>query len=163
MAQSTNTTIERKHAEVLMESTRFTFGSICGAQPVIEGEVTMPPDASSVQGIVAVVGDLSWSLSLVFPPATAEALARKFSGFDIAYDSADMNDVIGELANVMAGDIVARLDHLGIKVKMSLPTVARGKDVHLAQPGAVSMLSIRAKLPQGQAWVGLAVGRAKAA
>jgi chemotaxis protein CheX len=162
MAQSTNSTIERKHAEVLMESTRFTFGSICGAQPVLEGDATVQPDAG-VQGIVAVVGDLSWSLSLSFPPATAEALARKFSGFDIAYDSPDMNDVIGELANVMAGDVVARLDRLGVKVKMSLPTVARGKDVHLAQPGAVSMLSIQAKLPQGPAWVGLAVGRAEAA
>jgi CheY-specific phosphatase CheX len=158
-----NTAIQRKHAEVLADSTRSTLGAICGAEPVLEKGGPAEPEAGSVQGVIAVVGDLSWSLSLAFAPATAESIARKFSGFDIAYDSADMDDVIGELANVMAGDVAARLDRLGFKVSISLPTVARGSDLHLMQPGAVSMLKMRFKLPQGHAWVGLAVAKDRAA
>lgn len=154
-----NSTCQSKHAEVLAESTRSTLGAICGAEPVLEQASVTEPAAESVQGIIAMVGDLSWSMSLAFPPETAVPLARKFSGFDIDYDSADMNDVIGELANVMAGDVVARLDRRGCKVKMSLPTVARGTDLHVLQPGAVSMLRMQFRLPQGPAWVALAVAK----
>ena len=152
-------TVQRTSADVLMDATRFTFKAICGSDPVVVDEAPEEPETSSVQGIIAVVGDLSWSLSLSFPPKTAEAIARKFSGFPIAYDSADMNDVIGELANVMAGDVVARLDRLGHKVKMSLPTVARGTGVHMIHPGAEALSRFCIRLPQGQAWVGLAMGK----
>ena len=145
---------------VLNDSTISTFGAICGAEPTLEGECGECADGTtSVQGIIAVVGDVSWSLSLAFPPETAEAIAQKFAGFEIPYESADMADVIGELANVMAGDVVARLDRKGLKVKMSLPNVARGESLHLNQPGASQTLKLRFKLPQGPMIVGMAVAK----
>jgi chemotaxis protein CheX len=152
-------TVQRTSTDVLMDATRFTFKAICGSDPVVEEGAVEEPEAGSVQGIIAVVGDLSWSLSLAFSPKTAEAIAHKFSGFTIAYESADMNDVIGELANVMAGDVVARLDRLGHKVKMSLPTVARGRGLHMIHPGAEALSRFCLRLPQGQAWVGLATAK----
>jgi chemotaxis protein CheX len=148
-----------KHLEVLKDSTIGTFSAICGAKPTFEGNTGMDPDRGGVRGIIAVVGDLSWSVSLAFPPETAQAIALKFSGFDIPYDSDDMNDVIGELANVMAGDVVARLDSAGVKVKMSLPTVARGTDLELHQPGSITSVKMRFGLPQGPLFVGLAIAK----
>jgi CheY-specific phosphatase CheX len=147
------------HFDVLKDSTLHTFGAICGSEPVLRGPDSPDDHNGGVCGIVSMLGDVSLSLSLSFPPDTAEQIAVKFSGFDIPYDSDDMNDVIGELANTMAGDVVARLDRRGVKVKMSLPTVARGARLEIGQPGASDNLRIQFDLPQGPMVVGLAVGR----
>jgi chemotaxis protein CheX len=147
------------HLDLLRESTQATFLTICGAEAEYVGTCVAGHDTTGVQGIIAVVGDLSWSLSLAFSPETAEALALQFAGFEIAYDSADMNDMIGEIANVLAGDVVARLDAQGHNVKMSLPTVARGRDLHVHQPGAVLNEVLCFRLPQGSMAVGLSIGK----
>jgi chemotaxis protein CheX len=136
-----------------------TFATICGVDPEYVGEIEDGSSCAGVIGIIAVVGDLSWSLTLGLPRETSESLALKFAGFDILFDSPDMSDVVGELANVLAGDVVARLDALGIGVKMSLPTVARGNDLDVARPGALTAVRLRFKLPQGEMWLGLAVGK----
>ncbi len=147
------------HVDLIRESTIATFRTICAGEPEFLGTRDMKQDPIGVQGIIAVVGDLNWSVSLAFPPQTAEALARQFAGFGITYDSPDMNDVIGEIANVLAGDVVARLDAEGHDVKMSLPTVARGQDLHVHQPGAVLNVCLYFHLPQGSMCVGLAIAR----
>jgi len=52
----------------------------------------------------------------------------------VPFESSDMGDAIGELANVIAGSVKARLDQRGAKANISLPTVLRGsavESVHL--------------------------------
>lgn len=148
------------HIEVLRASVRTTFSAICGDDPVF-GESCADSDPSGLIGIIAVIGDVSWSVSMGFPPATAEALASRFAGFDIPFDSPDMGDVIGELANVLAGDLVAKLEGIGIGVKMSLPTVARGREVETLQPGTVQAFRLGFTTPQGAGWIGLSIAAPK--
>lgn len=144
--------------DVLRSSVTAVFSMFCGEEPSFLG-LGNDGASGSVIGIIAMVGDVSWSLAVGFSNNTAEAMARQFAGMDIPFDSPDMSDVVGELANVLAGDVVARLDERGVKVGMSIPTVALGKDMNLAQPGAVSSLQIRFGSPQGEFVVGLTVGR----
>jgi chemotaxis protein CheX len=145
--------------DLIRESTMATFRTICGGEAEFIGLRDMKQDPIGVQGIIAVVGDLSWSVSLAFPQKTAEALAPQFAGFEIAYDTPDMNDMIGEIANVLAGDVVARLDAQGHDVRMSLPTVARGQNLHVHQPGAVLNVCLFFHIPQGSMSVGLSIGK----
>ena len=58
----------------------------------------------------------------------------KFTGFELDYDSPDMGDVVGEMVNVLAGDIVSRLRDGCIKVAMSLPTIIKETDVEPLLP-----------------------------
>ena len=136
-----------------------TFSAILGGWPSFVASVEDSTRCPRMVGIIAVIGDVSWSLSLGFPPETAARMAEKFAGFEIEYDSEDMGDVIGELANVLAGDVVAKLDELGIKVGMSLPTVARVSDLHLLEPSAVQSLRFRYSSTEGEFVVGLAMGK----
>jgi chemotaxis protein CheX len=151
--------LESAHVDVLRNSTCSTFGVFCGIEPTFEGTFESVDYASSVQGIIAVVGDLSWSVTIGFPPKTATDLAEKVAGFEIPFESDDMTDIIGELANVLAGDIVARLDGLGVDVKMSLPSVARGERFRMVHPGASSAARMMFRLPQGPMWLELAVAK----
>ncbi len=111
-----------------------TFEKMIGETSVssIETEI------AEVEGIVALisfVGDLTWSLAMRFPQQTAVNLAHKFAGFEIEYESADMGDVAGEFANVLAGVICGELENEGMYSQMSLPTVTRGKQFSLLLGG----------------------------
>ena len=98
--------------------------------------------SEGIVGIISLIGDLSWSVSLGMPKDTAINFSKAFAGFDIDYDSADMDDVTGELINVLAGDIVAQLDSIGLTVDMSLPTVARGSQMEVHVPDRLPRIQL---------------------
>jgi chemotaxis protein CheX len=142
--------------EVVRQAVVKTFTPICGAAPVpIDPN---PHDAScdSVVGIISYMGDIPWSLALVLPQQTATVLANKFAGFEIPFDSADMGDVAGEIANVLAGDVVAMLDARRIKAQMSLPVVMRGAKVEMLMPESSPSERVGFMSPQGSFWLRLA-------
>ncbi|MDH7600556.1 MAG: chemotaxis protein CheX [Armatimonadota bacterium] len=145
--------------DCLDKAVESTFGMILGESPQYCDDGAASSDHSGVVGIIAVVGDVSWSLSVGFSPESATKIAEQFAGCEFDYESEDMCDVIGELANVLAGDVVAALDELGIKVQMSLPSVARASNLQLTQPGAVQSLRRRYTTSFGDIVVGLAIGK----
>jgi len=113
------------------KSTVESFTKICGEISVLEADEVDLRNCMKIDGIISFVGDLTWSLILVFPHDSAEVVAKKFAGFDIPFDSEDMGDVIGELTNVLAGVLCGNLEDAGIHSQMSLPTVTRGSDFEM--------------------------------
>jgi len=95
-----------------------------------------------IVGIISLVGDLSWSVSLGLPKKTAIIMAKQFTGFEINFDSEDMDDVTGELINVLAGDIISKLDTVGTSVNMSLPIVARGNKMGIHVPDRLPKIQL---------------------
>jgi CheY-specific phosphatase CheX len=112
-----------------------TFQQIFGVVSVTGSDV-MNGSCDGVVGIISFMGTLPCSLILAFPSETITAMAHKFCGFEIEYDSADMLDMTGELVNVLAGPVSARLVAAGLQANMSLPTVARGYHIEMVLPGA---------------------------
>jgi CheY-specific phosphatase CheX len=125
------------------------FNSIFSAEPIPRGDTNGIATGDGVVGIISFVGDVTWLLMLVLPKTSAQAIAFKFTNFEVAYDSPDMGDVVGELSNVLAGDIVARLSAEGIKVAMSLPTIMRGHDVEPLLPRGLPSLKMHYTIPDG--------------
>ncbi len=141
--------------QCLKDSVITTFSSICGLEPVCNSEnANGAAHCDGIVGIISIVGeDSALSLMLGFPRDSATAMAMQFAGFEIPFDSSDMGDVIGELANVLAGDAVARLQNIGMNVEMSLPTVVRGSNVELLMPGDLPSSRIQFELPDCQFWL----------
>lgn len=144
------------NVECIKASVISTFGSIIGEPPVFTGFEEKHPDFTGVVGIISLLGGISWSLMLEIPKVTALPLALKFAGFEIEYDSEDMGDVVGELANVFAGDSVSRLDAVGVKVNMSLPTIARGSGMQLTVPEKFPLLRMKFTSLEGEFWIKIA-------
>jgi CheY-specific phosphatase CheX len=141
------------------ESAVAFFETACGLTAV---EATDPPPAApaaAVTGMISFVGDHSWSLALVLPEPAAEAVAKAFAGFDIPFDGPDMGDLVGEMANVMAGDIVARLAAVGVAANMSLPMVVRGHDVELLTRSDATTTRMGFRTPGGDLWFRLVKAR----
>ena len=93
------------------------------------------------------------------PELTAPSLVQKFTGFPIPYDSADMGDMVGEFANILGGDIVARLETNRVKAGISLPTVVRGSNVEMLLPQGQPATRMVFSSPCGEFWVRVACKR----
>ncbi len=117
----------QKVADTLCGALSNTYASICGAAP--EAVEAWVPPTEQVVGLISLVGESPLSLLISLPQETAVAVSEKFAGFKFEFDSEDMNDLVGELANIVAGDAKSRLLKMGIETKLSLPTVVSGRDV----------------------------------
>ncbi len=115
---------------------------------------------NGIVGIVSMVGqNQTWSLMFGFSPEAAVRIGGKFAGFEIDYDSDDMGDVIGELANVVAGDAMTQLDALGIKVDLSIPTIARGRDMNMLLAKDIAKMHYNFRTSTDKFWMKLATER----
>jgi CheY-specific phosphatase CheX len=102
-----------------------------------------------VVGIISYFGDITWLMMLGFPKDCATGLVAKFTGFELDYESPDMGDVVGEMANVLAGDVVSRLRDGCVKVAMSLPTIIKGADVEPMLPRGLPSKKLIFTVPEG--------------
>ncbi|MBX9581253.1 MAG: chemotaxis protein CheX [Gemmataceae bacterium] len=110
------------------------FGGHLGLDPAEVVGDSFDGHPAAITAVISFFGDPVFSVMLGLPEATAVAVAEKFCGFEVPFDGPDMGDLVGELVNVMAGEITARLEAGGKKAPMSLPTVARGRNVELLPP-----------------------------
>jgi CheY-specific phosphatase CheX len=134
------------------------FKATCGAT------LKSMPDGSEQSGplivaVISLVGELEWSIFMGLPKETATAAAAKFAGFPIPFESADMGDAIGELTNILAGEVKAQLDAKGVKADISLPTVIRaeGIEVLVQRSGSTWKTCLDGDL--GPLWLGVAAGK----
>ena len=134
----------------LKAATQSTFAMILGGEPTYEGPANDGYRGGAVIGVIPFVGCYSWSLVVVLPEQTAPLVAEKLAGFEIPYDSADMGDIVGELANIVAGDVSARLETSGISAQLGLPMVACGSDLRLLFPGDAPCASLAFSSPEGR-------------
>lgn len=153
---SSSPNITDAQLEALTESVQVTFEAILGSAPqMVEGE-PWEHTVSGVVGMISLVGDIGWSVMLVLPPESATSLGQAFTGFELEYDSEDMGDVVGELVNVLAGDLLARLEQVGARAQMGLPAVLRGETIRMMLPDQEPLLRLAFEAPQGR--FGIVVG-----
>lgn len=134
--QFTATSVPEELADCVKDSVVNIFGTMFGDSPQEKNQDDQPM-GEGVVGIISFVGDVTWLMMVALPKQSAQNLSLKFAGFELDYDSPEMGDVVGEFANVLAGDIVARLGKEGVKVAMSLPTILRGQDVEPLLPRGI--------------------------
>ena len=142
-------------ADAVEAAVEKTFAAICGEKPIQQPSGQQTGSCACVIGIISFVGETPWSLSLALADDTAPALVHKFVGFEIAFDSPDMGDAVGELVNVLAGDVVAQLEQRRIKAQMTLPTVARGSAIQLFPESGTAAVQLDYASKQGSFWVRL--------
>jgi chemotaxis protein CheX len=153
------TQVDPAYWEVIVSGLSEVFSTTCGATPQA---ADLPAENADdmIMGVVSLVGDVEWSLFLGLPRPTATAAAAKFAGFEIPFDSQDMGDAIGELANIFAGKVKALLDAKKVRVEISLPSVLRAKDVHVLAPSpAAASAKGYFKSEIGAFYAGMLTGR----
>ncbi|MFW5839966.1 MAG: response regulator, partial [Planctomycetota bacterium] len=116
-----------QNGEIVAEAFQKTVGQMCSLdlREINEDEA---PSGDIVFGMISVVGQVQWSITLGFSGPAAAGVVSKFAGMEIDFDSPDLGDGIGELANLTAGEIKRLLADRGLDVEITLPNVMAARD-----------------------------------
>jgi chemotaxis protein CheX len=126
-----------------LDSTREVFETMV-FMPITAGNITSKSPGGpfgAVSGTISLTGeDVTGTLSLIFEMPLATAIFRSMMGMDKAspVNSQELNDIVGELANMVAGGAKSRLQDKGVHFKIGLPTVVVGNNHYLDPPKEVA-------------------------
>ena len=155
----TSATLSEALVKCVHDAIIGTCSSILGAAPAREPGAEVPHQGPALIGVISFTGSMTWTCMMGLPQATVCPVVEKFAGFPLEFEAPEMGDAVGELLNVIAGDMVARLDSAGIKAQMSLPTTARGNNVEMMLPAGIASRVLLYNSPLGSFWVKLATGK----
>ncbi len=133
-------------SEVIVALTREVCGTVLdmSLEPI---HVDAAPLITEVMASVHVTGDWQGAVVLLCSHAFAEqATEAMFAAEPGTTTQRDLDDAIGELANMIGGNIKNRLS---VPCKLSLPTVVSGTELKARFPGARLTTDLRFALAAG--------------
>ncbi|MDR3089186.1 MAG: chemotaxis protein CheX [Desulfobulbaceae bacterium] len=80
----------------------------------------------SISGVIGLAGTQKGVLALHFPVPVALAVTSSFLGMEVAELGPDVEDAIGELANMLGGSVKTMLTDKGRDIQLSMPTTISG-------------------------------------
>jgi CheY-specific phosphatase CheX len=130
------------------------IGQACGVELTPTDEENMWREGAVI-GVISIMGDVDWSVFLGLPRDTAEILTEKFAGFEIPFDSEDMGDAVGELTNILAGNVKSRLAEKGVRTNISLPNVLRAENLQVLVQRSACLIKSCFTSEAGKLWTGV--------
>lgn len=148
-----------QHGELVVAAIGKLFGSMFDADVEPSGEFSSELlHEGAAASVVSLVGDVEMSIWLGFPRQTALRIVEIFAGDAVPFESEDLADAIGELANIVAGDTKSRLHAEGIKTQLSLPSVVLASDLQIFSQRDIPSRRIRFTSQWGDFWAEIVAG-----
>ena len=84
---------------------------------------------NKIVGSVSFAGDIMGSISIYVSDTFARIMAAAMLGMEVEeIEGEEVSDVIGELSNMIGGDLKSRFCDLGFPCQLSIPSVTSGSD-----------------------------------
>lgn len=127
---SATTFSEEELASYVIEATREVFSTMVMMDPKDDYPLEEPVNRfqCSITGMVGFAGTYSGVISIHCPVALALKMTSNMLGMECDEVNDDLNDAIGEIANMLGGNVKQVLSKGGLDVKLSIPTVIAGED-----------------------------------
>lgn len=115
--------------EKIVESTKEIFTSMIMMDIEVEGETSSncPSLEESITGVIGLAGTHKGVLAIHIPFNVAMKITGNFLGMDVEEMNEDVEDAIGEVANMLGGNVKAILSEKGRDIDLSLPSTIIGK------------------------------------
>ncbi len=82
----------------------------------------------SISGVIGLAGTHKGVLAIHIPNKVAMAITSAFLGMDVDEMNEDVEDAVGELANMLGGNVKSILSENGRDISLSLPSTITGQD-----------------------------------
>ena len=121
---------EEQVAACVINATREVFSTMVMMEVVDDFPLKEPVSRfqCSITGMVGFAGTYSGVISIHCPVNLALKITSNMLGIDCDEVNEDLNDAIGEIANMLGGSVKQVLSKGGLDVKLSIPTVISGED-----------------------------------
>ena len=121
---------EEQVAGYVIDATKEVFSTMVMMDAIDDFPLKEPVSRfkCSITGMVGFAGTYSGVISIHCPVALALKITSNMLGIDCDEVNEDLNDAIGEIANMLGGSVKQVLSKGGLDVKLSIPTVISGED-----------------------------------
>lgn len=128
-------------AKCFISATKDILGTMAFVSPK-EGKPFVKsncPQEGDISAVIGITGMRKGTISVSFERGAALEILRNMLGDDIHDEQTDMEDVVGELSNMISGQARALLDADGLNMQGSTPTIVTGDghNIHHTASGPV--------------------------
>ncbi len=109
----------------------------------------------SITGMVGLAGTHKGMLAVHFPNSLALAITSSFLGMDVEEVNEDVQDAVGEIANMIGGNVKTILTDKGYDIQLSLPSTISGEEYTFLADDDLQQVVIPFSAPVGRFYVEL--------
>jgi chemotaxis protein CheX len=134
------TVIMRFHKDV-----QDIFTTMVGVEDILHLPLQVDPRThfnDCATAMVGFAGLFNGLVSLHFPQSLALSFTSSMIGMEITELNEDVNDALGEIANMVAGSFKHHLSKDGHEVRLSTPSVVKGKEYVITPGGLANSLNL---------------------
>jgi chemotaxis protein CheX len=116
-------------------------------------------EGSRIVGSVGFAGDVMGAINLHVGEEFARLITAGMLGMEPeeVTDESEVHDVVGELGNMIAGDIKSRLCDAGLACELSIPSTTSGRDFKIESMGWNRLERFKLQSDSHVAWVDLSI------
>ena len=139
----------------IIESTIEIFTGMVMMEISVAGEplTTLGPLKNSITGMVGLAGVHKGVLAVHFPKQVALDVTSSFLGMEVDDINADVQDAIGEIANMLGGNLKTILSDRGKDIMLSLPSTISGDQYSFTSQAEVDQVILPFQTPSGTFYV----------
>ncbi len=121
----------------LSNSTNEIFDTMLSMEvEAVDSEQNLIKDSNRIVGSVGFAGDVSGCMNIHVDSDLAKIITGNMLGEDPEdVGEEEIIDVVGELSNMIGGDVKSRLCDAGLPCSLSIPTTTSGKDFNIDSQG----------------------------
>ena len=117
------------------------------------------PLKNSITGMVGLAGTHKGMLAVHFPNSLALAITTSFLGMEVEEMNEDVQDAIGEIANMLGGNVKTILSDKGRDIQLSLPSTISGEEYSFMSQDEVDQVILPFQADAGVFFVELQLER----
>ncbi len=122
--------MDNKLIQAVRDTTLDVFQTMVSMDPVPDEPIhgDKAPLNGGISGIVGIAGKVKGTITIHFDKKMAAKVASNILEEDIEEINEDVEDAVGEIANMVAGGAKTKLFKSGIAFDISIPAVIAGED-----------------------------------
>jgi chemotaxis protein CheX len=158
---ATTKVTEEQLATYVIDATKAVFSTMAMMDPLDDYPLKEPIHRfqCSITGMVGFAGIYSGVISIHCPVSLALQITSSMLGMECSEVNEDLNDAIGEIANMLGGSVKQVLSKGGMDVKLSIPTVISGEDYTVNSLSDIDCVVIPFSVEGSRFLVGLTLKR----
>lgn len=140
----------------IIEATKEIFSSMVMMEiEVKEVMESHGPLTDTITGLIGLAGTHKGVLGIHTPYHVAKAITSSFLGMEVEEIDEDVHDAVGELANMLGGNVKSILSENGRDIDLSLPSTIAGSEYNFQSDKEVDTVIIQFDTGQGEFMVEL--------
>jgi chemotaxis protein CheX len=139
-------------SDKIIESAKEIFSTMVMMEVAVNGDnmTDSVPMVESISGVIGLAGTHKGVLAIHIPNKVAMAITSSFLGMDVDEMNEDVADAVGELANMLGGNVKAILSENGRDIDLSLPSTINGKQYDFQPTNEVERVIIPFRCDAGE-------------